>query len=156
MSRALCFEIIHFIANNVLLYWIQCFSPLFHRCVQAHVLFSYRCVHHHLILNEEFQVACRLSLKNLAHLSKTQLQMRAKCLLLAAGDPFIQFSAVSKKIQGQANPKESIDPPECDRDFNLYVFQFLMLYKKCVTCFSSCGYLVWSDSFILSDTYCIL
>ena len=66
MSRALCFDIIHFIANNVLLYWIQCFSPLFHRCVQAHVLFSYRCVHHHhhvlILIAEEFQSPWRILL----------------------------------------------------------------------------------------------
>ena len=49
-----CFTNVLFIESNYYL-----LSPLFHRCVQAHVLFSYRCVHHHhhryVLIAEEFQ-----------------------------------------------------------------------------------------------------
>ena len=53
------FSIYCFILMCCLLNPTTIFSPLFHRCVQAHVLFSYRCVHHHhhryVLIAEEFQ-----------------------------------------------------------------------------------------------------
>ena len=56
-----CFTNVLLIESNYYL-----LSPLFHRCVQAHVLFSYRCVHHHhhvlILIAEEFQSPWRILL----------------------------------------------------------------------------------------------